>query len=97
MDQIRPFLPGSGQVTEDGQKNLFGCVDNRTLSTRVWQGTAGGSLALNLAAMVIEQGVTFASGIVAVLIAPVVIFLQFRLSELDSKLWCCVVICYSFF
>lgn len=72
-------------MTEDGQQNFFGCVDNRTLSTRIWQGTAAGSLALNLAAMVIEGGVTIASGIVAALIAPVVIFLQFRLSEMDSK------------
>lgn len=69
--------------------NLFGCEDDRSLWTRIWQGAAGASLVLNLVAMILAGGgITILSGLVAIAIAPIVIYLQFQLSELDSKCDC---------
>jgi len=70
---------------ERSAKNCWGMTDERLLWTRIWQGVAGASLAVNLAAMVIvSSAVAIVAGIIACLIAPVVIYLQFQLQDTDS-------------
>jgi hypothetical protein len=58
----------------------------RTLWTRIWQGVAAASIVVNIVAMAIEQSaVSIVAGIIAVLIAPVVIKRQFDLQDTDCK------------
>jgi hypothetical protein len=65
--------------------NCFGCPDERTIWTRVWQGIAASSIGLNIAAMVAEGStVVIIAGIIACMIAPVVIYLQFQIQATDS-------------
>jgi len=65
--------------------NCWGLTDERTLWTRIWQGIAGASMAVNLAAMAIEaSAVAIVAGGIACVIAPVVIYLQFKLQDTDS-------------
>jgi hypothetical protein len=79
-------------TADDGPKteNCFGCADERNIWTRIWQGVAAASIGVNLAAMVTEgSAVAIIAGIVACLIAPVVIYLQFKLQDTDSTLRVC--------
>ena len=63
-----------------------GPCGERTLWTRLWQGMAGASIVVNIIAMAIEGStVAYIAGIVAVLVAPVVIVRQFKLQNTDSK------------
>ena len=57
----------------------------RTLTTRVVQGTAGASIVLNLVAMVLEGGVAIAMGLVALVVGSVVIYFQFMIQDTDSE------------
>lgn len=60
--------------------------------TKLWQGLAAASLAVNLAAMVIVgSGITIAMGVIACIVAPVVIKQQMDLQDTDSKL--CRLLC----
>jgi hypothetical protein len=64
----------------------------RSFWTKLWQGLAAASLALNLAAMVIVgSGITIAMGVIACVVAPVVIKQQMDLQDTDSKL--CRLLC----
>lgn len=59
----------------------------RTLWTRLWHGLAGASLIVNIVSMAIEaSAASFIAGIIAVLVAPVVIVRQLKLQSTDSKL-----------
>jgi hypothetical protein len=61
----------------------------RTFWTRLWQGIAGASLGINVAAMAIEgSAVTIAAGVVACVIAPFVIKRQMDLQDTDCKSKC---------
>lgn len=57
----------------------------RTLMTRVVQGTAGASIVLNLVAMIVEGGVAIAMGLVALAVGSFVIYFQFMLQDTDSE------------
>lgn len=64
----------------------------RSFWTKLWQGLAAASLAVNLAAMVIVgSGITIAMGVIACIVAPVVIKQQMDLQDTDSKL--CRLLC----
>lgn len=78
----------SDSLDERPKTNCFGCPDERTVYTRIWQGIAIASFAINLSAMIIvdESVIIIIAGIVACIIAPVVIYLQFRIQDTDSKL-----------
>ena len=78
----------SDSLDERPKTNCFGCPDERTVYTRIWQGIAIASFAINLSAMIIvdESVIILIAGIVACIIAPVVIYLQFRIQDTDSKL-----------
>lgn len=57
-----------------------------SLLTRIWYGIAVASVVLNVAAMAIAgPALAVVSGIVAVLIAPAVVYLQSKLEDTDSK------------
>jgi hypothetical protein len=79
---------GSMQSEEDGvdddtkrKRSL-----ERTFRTRIWQPVAGASIVMNIVAMAIEQStVSIVAGIIAVLIAPVVIIRQFQSQDTDCK------------
>ena len=77
----------SDSLDERPKTNCFGCSDERTVYTRIWQGTAIASFAINLTAMIIvdESIIMIIAGIVACIIAPVVIYLQFRIQDTDSE------------
>lgn len=78
----------SSDLDERPPKNCFGCADERTIYTRFWQAVAIASLAVNIAAIAIEESVVMiVAGVVACCIAPVVIFLQFKLQDTDSTLF----------
>jgi len=63
----------------------------KSLWTKIWQGLAAGSLAVNIAAMVIVgSGVTIAMGVIACLVAPVVIKQQNDLQDTDSERLMCL-------
>lgn len=76
----------SDSLDERPKTNCFGCPDERTIYTRIWQGIAITSFAINLAAMIIvdESVIMIVAGIVACLIAPVVVYLQFQIQDTDS-------------
>lgn len=57
----------------------------RSVVTRVVQGTAGASIILNIVAMAIYQGATIGMGLVAMLVGSVVIFFQFMIQDTDCK------------
>ena len=58
----------------------------RSFWTKLWQGLAAGSLAVNIVAMVIVgSGVTIAMGVIACIVAPVVFKRQMDLQDTDSK------------
>jgi hypothetical protein len=59
----------------------------RSLTTRIVQGTAGASIVLNVLAMAIEGGAAVGMGIIALLVASVVIFFQFMIQDIDSTLF----------
>lgn len=61
----------------------------RSLTTRIVQGTAGASIVLNIVAMAIEGGTAVGMGIIALLVASVVIFFQFMIQDIDSTFVCC--------
>jgi hypothetical protein len=70
---------------DDEKKSCFEL--ERTLWTRIWQGVAAASLGLNVASMAIEAtAVVIVAGIIACIIAPIVIFLQMRLQDTESEL-----------
>jgi hypothetical protein len=57
----------------------------RSFWTKLWQGLAAASLAVNLAAMVIVgSGITIAMGVIACIVAPVVIKQQMDLQDTDT-------------
>jgi hypothetical protein len=60
----------------------------RTLTTRLIQGTAAASIVLNLVAMILEGGAAIAMGVIALAVGSFVIYFQFMLQDTDSK-------CYS--
>jgi hypothetical protein len=69
---------------DDKNKSCFEV--ERTMWTRIWQGVAAASLGLNVASMVIEgTAVVIVAGIIACIIAPIVIYLQMRLQDTESK------------
>lgn len=58
----------------------------RSFWTKLWQGVAAGSLAVNIAAMVfVSTGVTIAMGVIACIVAPIVIVQQMKLQDTDSE------------
>ena len=74
----------AGEAAKKDEGSLFDFLEDRTLWTRIWQGVAAASIALNLAAMAVEaSAVAIVAGIVACCIAPVVIYLQFKLEDED--------------
>jgi hypothetical protein len=84
----------SDSLDERPSKNCFGCPDERTIYTRIWQGIAIASFAVNITAMIIEESIIiFVAGIVACMIAPIVIVLQFQLQDTDSTVFLCVCVC----
>lgn len=67
---------------EEGEKQEEGPCGERTLKTRIAQGIAGTSIVMNLVAIVIEQStVMVIAGIVALILAPIVIVMQFKLQD----------------
>jgi hypothetical protein len=60
------------------------CLNERQLWTRIWQGLAVASLVVNLLAIAFEGGYAFLGGLVAVAIAPLVIYKQEKLQRTDS-------------
>jgi hypothetical protein len=84
----------SDSLDERPKTNCFGCPDERTIYTRIWQGMAIATFAINLTAMIIidESIIMIIAGIVACAIAPVVFYLQFQIQDTDSKLF--AVKCY---
>lgn len=61
----------------------------RSFWTKLWQGLAAASLAMNIAAMALYgTGVTIAMGVIACVVAPVVIKQQMDLQDTDSKWYC---------
>ena len=56
----------------------------RTIFTRIVQGTAGASIVFNIVAMAIEGGVTIGMGIIALIVGSLVIFFQFMIQDTDS-------------
>lgn len=77
----------------------------RTFWTRLWQGLAGGSIGLAIAAIAIEQSVLpIVAGIIAVIVGAAVIKFQFDLQDTDceylksmyTKATTAVLISYSF-
>lgn len=57
----------------------------RTIMTRLVQGTAGASIVLNLVAMTTGVPVVIVMGIVALFVASAVIYFQFMIQDTDSK------------
>jgi hypothetical protein len=83
MEQLESMQSEDDGVDED-TKRRRGL--ERTLWTRIWQGIAAASIVVNIVAMAIEQSaVSIVAGIIAVLIAPVVIKRQFDLQDTDCK------------
>ena len=73
-------LQGSNDDDDDGPCG----VGARTLKTRIAQGVAMASFVLNVLAMIWEQSaVAIVAGVVACLIAPVVIARQFQMQNTD--------------
>lgn len=59
---------------------------DKSIKTKIVQGVAAGSLAVNIGAMaIVGTGVTIAMGVVACVVAPVVIKRQMDLEDTDSK------------
>lgn len=57
----------------------------RTLITRIAQGTAGASIVLNLVAMIFEAGSTIAMGLIGLFVGSCVIYFQYALQDSDCK------------
>jgi hypothetical protein len=58
----------------------------RSLWTKIWQGLAAASIAMNIAAMVIYgSGVAIAMGVIACIVGPIVIKRQMDLQDTDSE------------
>ena len=78
----------SDSLDDRPKTNCFGCPDERTIVTRLWQGLAIASFAVNLTAIIIvDESISMViAGIVACLIAPVVVYLQFQIQDTDSTL-----------
>ena len=58
----------------------------RSLWTKIWQGVAAASMAVNIAAMVlVGSGVSIAMGVVACVVAPIVFKRQMDLQNTDCK------------
>jgi len=56
----------------------------RTIFTRIIQGTAGASIVFNIVAMAIEGGVTIGMGMIALIVGSLVIYFQFMIQDTDS-------------
>ena len=83
MEQLGSMKSEEDGVDEDTKRKRS---LERTLWTRIWQGLAAASIVVNIVAMAIEQSaVSIVAGIIAVLIAPVVIKRQFDLQDTDCK------------
>lgn len=75
-------LPDVGNLDEDDNQRR--CA-NRTLVTRIAQGTAGASIVVNIVAIAVEQSaVVIVAGLLALVIAPIVIVQQFHLQDVGS-------------
>lgn len=59
----------------------------RSIFTRVIQGTAGASIVLNIVAMALYGGAAIAMGLIALFVGSVVIYFQFMLQDTDSEYW----------
>lgn len=71
---------------EDAEQKKWRDME-RTLITRIAQGTAGASIILNLVAMILEtSGITYVAGIIALFIGSVVIYFQFMIQDTDCKI-----------
>lgn len=58
----------------------------RSLWTKIWQGLAAASIAMNIAAMVIYgSGVAISMGVIACIVGPIVIKRQMDLQDTDSE------------
>jgi hypothetical protein len=64
--------------------NVQECWHERDLWTKIWQGMAMACLVVNVVAIAIEGDYAILSGIVAIFIAPLVIYQQFQLQDTDS-------------
>ena len=77
-------LPDVGNLEDDEDDNQRRCA-NRTLVTRIAQGTAGASIVVNIVAIAVEQSaVVIVAGLLALVIAPIVIVQQFHLQDVGS-------------
>ena len=75
-------LPDVGNLDEDDNQRR--CA-NRTLVTRIAQGTAGASIVVNIVAIAVEQSaVVIVAGLLALVMAPIVIVQQFHLQDVGS-------------
>jgi hypothetical protein len=83
---VELVVSASDSLEQRPSTNCFGCADERTIYTRIWQAIAIASFAVNLTAMIlIGSSVSMIlAGIVACLIAPIVIYLQFEIQDTDS-------------
>ena len=73
------------ELAEQDEEEEGRCA-NRTLTTRIAQGIAGASIAVNIAAIAINQSaLMIVAGIVALVIASIVIMQQFQLQDTGSK------------
>lgn len=98
MSAITAVANVAAAASNDGaepRNNCFDCADDRNLWTRLWQGIAAASVAVNIAAIVaLGSAVTFVAGLVtASVIASVVIYLLFQRKEIDSPLNFVRVLC----
>ena len=83
QQQQQPHFVDDENLEDDKQKHWW---KDRNLWTRIWQGIAIASFSVNIVAMAIEGStVAIIAGVVAVLIAPVVFWVQFKLQEEGSK------------
>ena len=80
------------ELLQEEEQVQEGPCGARTLKTRIAQGVAIASFVLNLLAMIWEQSaVAIVAGIIACVIAPVVVYRQFQMQNTD----CTFVLCHS--
>ena len=88
VESIRPKLEdveAQEDPDEDPEQKKWRDME-RTLVTRIAQGTAGASIVLNLVSMIIGfSGITFVAGVIALFVGSVVIYFQFMIQDTDCK------------
>ena len=84
-DFVQTAASAEADKTKDDDDDSSLCSE-RTLWTRLWQGMAGASVVVNLAAMAMEgPTIMIIAGLVALFVGPVVILRAFQLQNMDSK------------